>query len=61
MEPSTTMKFFYPLDLTPITLFTNRHVFATSDLPGSMINFNRDYKTRSRIESIKFLGVGMFF
>jgi hypothetical protein len=47
MLPSTTMKFFVPLDLTPVTLLTKQQVFAIKDLPGSMIRVRSRERTNS--------------
>lgn len=37
MEPSTTMKFLVPLDLTPVTVLTRAQEVATMERPGSMM------------------------
>ena len=48
MLPSTTIKFFVPLDLTPVTLLTKQQVLAIKDLPGSMIRVRSRERTNSR-------------
>lgn len=48
MLPSTTMKFFVPLDLTPVTLLTKQQVLAMRDLPGSMMSVRSRDRTNSR-------------
>jgi len=42
------MKFLDPLVLTPVTRLTKQHVFAMSDLPGSMMRLRPREITRSR-------------
>ena len=48
MLPSTTMKFFVPLDFTPVTLLTKQQVLAIRDLPGSMMRVRSRERTNSR-------------
>lgn len=42
------MKFLDPLVLTPVTRLTKQHVFAMSDLPGSMMSLRPRERTSSR-------------
>jgi hypothetical protein len=48
MLPSTTIKFFVPLDFTPVTLLTKQQVLAIRDLPGSMMRVRSRERTNSR-------------
>jgi len=59
MEPSVTMKFFFPFDFTPITLLTNIHVFPTRDLPGSIMSLTFISLIRSLIELMRSNGFGI--
>jgi hypothetical protein len=49
--PSITIKFLEPLVLTPVTRLTKQHVFAISDLPGSMMSLRPRERTSSRTYS----------
>jgi len=58
MEPSTTMKFLFPLALVPVTVLTSAALVATIDLPGSMMIVSPKSSTTPLIVSIRSLGVG---
>ena len=58
IEPSTTMKFLFPLALVPVTVLTSAALVATIDLPGSMMIVSPKSSTTPLIVSIRSLGVG---
>ena len=59
IDPSITMKFFCPFDLTPLTVLTKAPALPTSDLPGSKIKVTPSSPTSFLTTSMRSLGVGM--
>ena len=59
MLPSITMKFFWPFDLTPFTVFTKAPAFPTRDLPGSRMRVTPSSATSFLTASMRSLGEGM--